>query len=125
VYRPIAKAVWLGLDLSWLADVSPESLVCSEALAQAALQRTPEADLALAITGDLDPAAPADKQGRVFLALAARGLTANGRLPAASLAVQLQAAERGIRQAEAAQRLLQFAIDWLESSADTSRTSTE
>lgn len=125
VYRPIAKAVWLGLDLSWLADVSAESLVCSEALAQAALQRTPEADLALAITGDLDPAAPADKQGRVFLALAARGLTANGRLPAASLAVQLQAAERGIRQAEAAQRLLQFAIDWLESSADTSRTSTE
>lgn len=125
VYRPTTKAAWLGLDLDWLAEASPESLACSEALAQAALQQTPEADLALAITGDLDPSAAADKQGWVFLALATREPTANGRWVTAGLALQLQTERRDQRQTEASQRLLQFAVDWLESATELRPDSSE
>jgi len=130
VYRPSAKIEWLGLDPQWLAEVSPESLACSQALAQAALRRTPEADLALAITGDLDPTAPVSKQGRVFLALAQRPMSIRqprsvasssmAETPATDFLVegrerQLQTADRSQRQGEAAQRLLEFALDWLKS----------
>ncbi len=118
VYRPASKIQWLGLDPQWLEHVSPESLACSRALAESALRLTPEADLALAITGDLDPTAPAHKQGRVFLALAIRG-TADLQPLAVPLSgvereLQLQAADRGQRQAEAAQRLLELGLEWLE-----------
>jgi nicotinamide mononucleotide (NMN) deamidase PncC len=121
---------WVVLDPQWLAEVSPESLACSQALAQAALRRTPEADLALDITGDLDPTAPVSKQGRVFLALAQRPMSIRqprsvasssmAETPATDFLVegrelQLQTADRSQRQGEAAQRLLEFALDWLKS----------
>ncbi len=127
VYRPASKIQWLGLDPQWLERVSPESLACSQALAQAALRLTPEADLALAITGDLDPSAPADKQGRVFLAVAGPATAIHQLDPMAAETsrptfvegreLQLQAADRSQRQVEAAQRLLEFAIEWLTSNS--------
>ncbi|MBL8854061.1 MAG: CinA family protein [Planctomycetaceae bacterium] len=111
VYRPESKSQWLGLDPAWLAEVSTESLTCSEALAVAALRHTPEAQFSLAITGDLDPSAAPTKQGRVFLAAARRQSEEGEGKLFGGREVRLQSAERLSRQIEAAQNLLQFGID--------------
>lgn len=114
VYRLESKSQWLGLDPAWLAEVSTESLACSQALAHAALIHTPEAQFSLAITGDLDPAASPDKQGRVFLAAAQRHGAHEEPKPCGSLEVRLQTPDRLSRQNEAAQRLLHFGLELLE-----------
>ncbi len=114
VYRLESKSQWLGLDPAWLAQVSTESLACSQALAHAALVHTPEAQFSLAITGDLDPAASPDKQGRVFLAAAQRHGAHEAPKPCGSLEIRLQTADRLSRQNEAAQRLLQFGLELLQ-----------
>lgn len=114
VYRPSTKTQWLKMDPIWLAEVSPESLACSEALAKAALEHTPEANLSLAITGDLDPQAAPDKQGRVFMAAASRSAEEARPLLCRGLEVRLQESDRVSRQTEAAQRLLQWGCELLE-----------
>ena len=67
VYRDDSKANWLNIPQNLLDDptitsVSPEVTL---ALAQQTLQKTPEATLALAITGHLGPIAPPKKLGCV------------------------------------------------------------
>lgn len=119
VYRPESKSQWLGLDPAWLAEVSTESLACSQALAVAVLDHTPGAHFSLAITGDLDPSAPPEKQGRVFLAAASRMSNAIKANPTAGLEVQLQTPDRVARQTEAAESLLQFGLDVLASGLKT------
>ncbi|MFM8571109.1 MAG: CinA family protein [Pirellula sp.] len=70
VYRNDTKTKWLGLDPEMLADekIGPVSPQASEALAQQVLSITPEADVALAVTGHLGPNAPRALEGKVFLA---------------------------------------------------------
>ena len=55
VYRNDSKSQWLGLDPQMLADekIGPVSSQASEQLAQKVLSRTPEANVALGITGHL------------------------------------------------------------------------
>jgi len=101
------------LDPAWLAEVSTESLACSEALAVAALRHTPEAQFSLAITGDLDPSAAPTKQGRVFLAAAYRE-SRDVLSKIESLEVSLQATDRINRQTEAAAWVLEFGIKNIE-----------
>ena len=74
VYRSGSKAAWLGVPDSLLDDPrrGPVSAAASHWLARAAIERTPEADLALAITGDVGPGAPAETDGCIFLAAALR-----------------------------------------------------
>ncbi len=115
VYRPESKSQWLGLDPAWLAEVSTESLACSEALAVAALRHTPEAQFSLAITGDLDPSAPPTKQGRVFLAAAYRPLLDLSPTACASLEWSLKSTDRISRQVESAARLLEYGIETIDS----------
>ncbi len=109
VYRSETKSQWLGLDPAWLAQVSTESLACSQALATAGLRNCPGARLALSITGDLDPSAPTDKQGRVFVAAALRGGAMEDGGLVKTETIELQAASRPQRQVEAATHLLRFA----------------
>ena len=70
VYRNDTKNKWLGLDEQMLADekIGPVSPQASEELARKVLLLTPEANLALSITGHLGPNAPAELDGRLFLA---------------------------------------------------------
>lgn len=55
VYRVDSKERWLQVPSATIRDHSAQSVRCSEALARGILSATPEADLAIAITGDLGP----------------------------------------------------------------------
>ncbi|GAB5406464.1 MAG: hypothetical protein Aurels2KO_46950 [Aureliella sp.] len=75
VYRNSSKQAWLGIGNDILDDpsIGPVSPEASRLLAAAALQATPEADIALAITGDVGPGAPPRTDGKCFLAISIRG----------------------------------------------------
>lgn len=74
VYRTATKTAWLGIDPGMLDDplIGPVSAETTRALALAALERTPEADLSAAVTGHLGPDAPPAEDGRVYIAVATR-----------------------------------------------------
>lgn len=71
VYRNDSKQHWLGIDPQHLLDpaIGPVSAQVTADLASAALARTPEADLAVAITGEIGPGAGDDVDGQIYLAL--------------------------------------------------------
>lgn len=74
VYRTATKTAWLGVSSELLTDPArgPVSGDAAAAIARAALARTPEAALALGITGHLGPNAPAELDGVVFVAIVRR-----------------------------------------------------
>ncbi len=74
VYRCGSKQQWLGVDAKLLddPDIGPVSEQVTAELARRALVQTSEADLSLAVTGDLGPGVAAEKDGRVYCALAER-----------------------------------------------------
>ena len=74
VYRNASKSAWLGVPDSLLDDPQqgPVSESASRWLARAALERTPEASMAVAVTGDIGPNAPPATDGCIFLAAAIR-----------------------------------------------------
>lgn len=74
VYRNATKTAWLGIDAALLADpaIGPVSSAVTNALAVNVLRRTPEADVAAAVTGHLGPNAPPELDGTVYVAVAVR-----------------------------------------------------
>ena len=76
VYRPDTKTRWLGVSADLLKEVGAVCDPVARAMAAGVLERTPEAQLSASITGHLGPNAPADQDGLVFIALAARSATA-------------------------------------------------
>ena len=71
-YRSATKVAWLGVDATQIAK---HTAVCSEVALQMAvgvLEETPEAGLAVSITGHLGPGAPVGMDGLVFVAIARR-----------------------------------------------------
>ncbi len=74
VYRSDSKHRWLGIENNLLQDplIGPVSEPVTRQLASEALTQTPEADVAVAVTGDLGPGVGADKDGLVFFAIAWR-----------------------------------------------------
>lgn len=74
VYRNDSKARWLGIpdDLLDNPTIGPVSAECSQLLATAALERTPEANWAVAVTGDVGPGAAQKTDGKVFIAARSR-----------------------------------------------------
>lgn len=74
VYRIDSKQRWLGVPETLLQDpaIGPVSAEASAALATALLRNTPEADVGLAITGDIGPGASSRTDGQVFLSLCLR-----------------------------------------------------
>jgi PncC family amidohydrolase len=83
VYRDDSKAKWLNIPQSLLDDpnISSVSPQVSLALAQHTLQNTPEATLALAITGHLGPLAPPNQLGSLHIAILWRSAHPNPPLP--------------------------------------------
>lgn len=116
VYRTPTKTAWLGISSELLNDpgMGPVSAEVTIALAQAVLEKTPEATIAAAITGHLGPGAPADLDGQVYCAIVRRDAVGN-RFGVQSLklisppAIDLEdLSRRRARQKEAADALLSF-----------------
>ena len=120
VYRCGSKQQWLGIDSAILDDpaIGPVSQLVTRQLAEQALARTAEADVSVAVTGDIGPGVAAENDGRVFCALLRRGareaLQANTRLlrPAPRDATDITA--RVARLEEASGWVLDRTIEWLE-----------
>lgn len=119
VYRNDSKAQWLGIAHAVLDDpaVGPVSMQVTEQLAAAAIERTPEATIGLAITGDIGPGAPAKTDGTVFCALCDR----NGQRASKTIHLSAPApmnaqdiAGRARRLDEAVLYALQFATEFLQ-----------
>ena len=72
VYRLDTKHRWLGVSEAELLNPGPVSRCVAEAMARGVLERTPEADVSVAVTGHLGPQAPPDQDGLVFIAGATR-----------------------------------------------------
>lgn len=72
VYRLETKTRWLGVPSSTLIDPGPVSEPVARAMAEGVLQRTPEANVAAAITGHLGPNSPPEQDGLAFVAIARR-----------------------------------------------------
>lgn len=105
-YRGASKSGWLGIPQSLLLRYSAESPEVSEALAVAALRLTPEADLAVAVTGHLGPLAPEEVDGRIHAAVAGRSGD-GAAIPLQGRSFQLTSLSRADRQIESAGRVLE------------------
>ena len=116
VYRTATKAAWLGIPSLILQDptLGPVSAEVTVALAQAVLEKTPEATIAGAITGHLGPESPPMLDGQLFLAFARRGVHGDScevesyKLSSRSPANLEDLMLRAERQKEAADAMLDF-----------------
>ena len=72
VYRNETKQAYLNISAALLADPGPVSAQVAELMARRILEKTPEADLALSVTGHLGPNAPPKLDGHVYSAIAWR-----------------------------------------------------
>ena len=72
VYRLDTKSKWLEIPAELLADPGPVSDVIARLMAARVLAITPEADLAVSVTGHLGPGAPSDLDGVVYIGAAWR-----------------------------------------------------
>ena len=108
-YRSATKVAWLGVDEKRIAQ---ETAVCSDVAKQMALgvlENTPEANVALSITGHLGPGAPDELDGLVFVAIASRRENA---VPETDVVRHvLTTADRLVRQREAATFVMLTALE--------------
>lgn len=72
-YRDSAKREMLGVPKLDLETEGAVSVAVARFMAEGALRRTPEARIAVSITGHLGPEAPAELDGLAFIGLARRG----------------------------------------------------
>lgn len=72
VYRDATKEAYLGIPRRLLARCGAVSPEVAALMAENVLRRTPEADVALSVTGHLGPQAPPQLDGKVFIGLACR-----------------------------------------------------
>jgi nicotinamide-nucleotide amidase len=73
VYTEGTKKSWLGVPPEALLETGPVSRGVAEAMARRALELTPEAQIAVSITGHLGPHAPQDQDGHAWIGRAQRG----------------------------------------------------
>lgn len=110
-YQPEVKTQWLGVLETTLQKFSAESIETTLELASGVLEKTPQAEIAIAVTGHLGPAAATEVDGRIFIAMHSRK---HDKLETAIQEHQLRSSNRVERQFEAAQRVLQFACQSLK-----------
>lgn len=72
VYRNATKTQYLGIPQKLLNERGPVSREVAELMAVRVLEKTPEATIAVSVTGHLGPSAPARLDGRVFVGIARR-----------------------------------------------------
>ncbi len=71
-YRDDTKHRWLGVPTDEIKDPGSVSAIVAERMAAGAINTTPEADIAVVITGHLGPNAPDELDGLVFVGIASR-----------------------------------------------------
>lgn len=103
-YREATKEAWLGVSADTVAGQTAVSEQVTREMVIGSLVKTPEAQLAAAITGHLGPAAPAELDGVVFIATLWRDSPAGESCRV--LRYQLTQQWREQRQQEAATLLL-------------------
>jgi nicotinamide-nucleotide amidase len=106
-YQEETKRAWLDVcenDLDVFTAVSEQ---VTRAMAQGVLEKTPQADIAVAVTGHLGPNAPPKIDGVVFIASVCRRSNAD----TAVLRLSLKQSQRHARQVEAAEAVLRFALE--------------
>ncbi len=82
-YRNETKMAYLGIPADILHKPGPVSPEVAELMAVMVLKKTPEADVAVSVTGHLGPQTPAKLDGRVYSTIAWRqSSTAAWRSPA-------------------------------------------
>lgn len=105
-YSNEAKVIWLGVMQQSLRTESSVSEQVAGEMAIGALDRTPAADIAVAVTGYLGPSAPHAMDGLVMVATLLRvGMSPLPRVEK----IHLQSSARIERQSEAALGVLQIA----------------
>lgn len=114
VYRETTKTAWLGVPASNFQNDGPGvvSGATAEAMARGVLAQTPEADIAVAITGHLGPGAPPELDGVTFHGWAIRDGDVGSRrhqLPGFTAAMTGNLSERELRQRYATWQILQTA----------------
>lgn len=111
-YREPSKTAWLDVSAELLSQHTAVHPVTTRTMAEAALRRTAEADLAAAITGHLGPDAPSELDGTVYISIVTR--RAPHDASPHEVAVPLQSTVRVDRQFEAASHLLREASACLQ-----------
>jgi PncC family amidohydrolase len=111
VYRNETKTAYLGISAATLKNPGPVSPKVAELMVRHVLEMTPEADIAVSVTGHLGPNAPARLDGRVYVAVARR--KGSPRVKTTSLQCRLNDS-RAFRQRWVVEQVLQFLGDELE-----------
>ena len=105
VYRELTKREWLGLDAKQLEQHTAVSAFASREIARGVLEKTPEANVSLGVTGHLGPQAPPELDGIVFVSIWSSN--ESGLTELNESRIKLESAERADRQREAVVRALE------------------
>lgn len=105
VYRLESKHRWLGISPRLLGLERGVGDRTARALARAALKRTPEATIAVSVTGHLGPHAPKKLDGKIFGAIALRQ---KNKIAISSLETDLKRKGRQTRQRTASLSILKM-----------------
>lgn len=119
VYRNETKTAYLDISLRVLKTHDAVSEIVAKLMAERVLEKTPEADIALSVTGHLGPNAPNELDGLVFIGIAVKEKgTAKQRI---STAVQRfdcpTSLARVARQRLVVKQVINAAIAYLEQEA--------
>jgi nicotinamide-nucleotide amidase len=123
VYRNATKIAYLGIPADLLVHPGPVSPEVADQMALRVLRKTPEADIAVSVTGHLGPNAPAELDGRVFVGIARRNAK-NRRAKAPQVTVTpliCPRANRQKRQQWLVQQVLDLLGDELQAAIDNER----
>jgi nicotinamide-nucleotide amidase len=111
VYRNETKTAYLGISAAMLKNPGPVSPEVAELMARRVLEKTPEADLAVSVTGHLGPDAPPKLDGHVYAAIAKR----KGAPRVKTVSLQCRRSDsRALRQRWVVEQVLQMLSDELE-----------
>lgn len=109
-YQAATKAQWIGVSPEDLETYTAVSARVTRSMAKGVLDRTDQADLAVAVTGHLGPDAPQELDGRLFVV--AQGRSGRFAEPALHQAM-LFSHSRPDRQIEAATQVLKLTAAWI------------
>ena len=115
VYRNETKIAYLDIPASLLERPGPVSREVAERMALAVLEKTPEADVAVSVTGHLGPHAPPKLDGLVFATIAWRTPTKKSDQRTFTRQIRCpRSATRAIRQRAVVLGVLEFLGDELQ-----------
>jgi len=114
-YQTVSKSVWLGVEQTLIESCDVVSQEVAEAMVSGALERTPHANVAVAITGHLGPGAPPHLDGVAWLCIGIRGEKNRSLRLSLMRDPELSGAElRKKRQVQAAMESLELLRDRLK-----------